>query len=194
MRVSFFSVHKHREARGLTSIGKQNRGIGKGHLHNHSPWRSVWKKHNTLSLRRCEPRPPLSLLLLAPPSRPARTIPLTLLFSFFVVVARPINAACSGLVFLAVFGWPRCWVSFAYASFTTCNHQKRRTERDPETNEGEGTFLTRHASWSGPDKSRRNGDCRPDPPSVRARIPPKSTMPFVWEGGARERGHEGGGS
>ncbi|RDB29567.1 60S ribosomal protein L15 [Hypsizygus marmoreus] len=45
-------VHKRREARGLTSIGKQNRGLGKGHLHNHTPARSTWKKHNTLSLRR----------------------------------------------------------------------------------------------------------------------------------------------
>ncbi|KAG6813271.1 60S ribosomal protein L15 [Tricholoma furcatifolium] len=45
-------VHKRREARGLTSIGKQNRGLGKGHRHNHAPARSTWKKHNTLSLRR----------------------------------------------------------------------------------------------------------------------------------------------
>ncbi|EEB98533.1 hypothetical protein MPER_01937, partial [Moniliophthora perniciosa FA553] len=45
-------VHKRREARGLTSIGKQNRGLGKGHRHNHTPARSTWRKHNTLSLRR----------------------------------------------------------------------------------------------------------------------------------------------
>ncbi|KAI6007393.1 ribosomal protein L15e [Pisolithus albus] len=45
-------VHKRREARGLTSIGKKNRGLGKGHRHNHAPARSTWKKHNTLSLRR----------------------------------------------------------------------------------------------------------------------------------------------
>ncbi|KAF7347810.1 Ribosomal protein L15 [Mycena venus] len=45
-------VHKRREARGLTSIGKQNRGLGKGHRYNHTPARSTWKKHNTLSLRR----------------------------------------------------------------------------------------------------------------------------------------------
>ncbi|KAF7310937.1 Ribosomal protein L15 [Mycena chlorophos] len=45
-------VHKHRESRGLTSIGKQNRGLGKGHRHNHTPARSTWKKHNTLSLPR----------------------------------------------------------------------------------------------------------------------------------------------
>ncbi|KNZ79566.1 60S ribosomal protein L15-B [Termitomyces sp. J132] len=45
-------VHKRREARGLTSVGKQNRGLGKGHRHNHAPARSTWKKHNTLSLRR----------------------------------------------------------------------------------------------------------------------------------------------
>jgi len=45
-------VHKRREARGLTSTGKQNRGLGKGSRHNHTPARSTWKKHNTLSLRR----------------------------------------------------------------------------------------------------------------------------------------------
>lgn len=62
-------VHKRREARGLTGVGKkvhlslmlhlttyssclQNRGLGKGHLHNHTPGWSTWKKHNTLSLRR----------------------------------------------------------------------------------------------------------------------------------------------
>jgi len=30
----------------------QNRGLGKGHRYNHTPARSTWKKHNTLSLRR----------------------------------------------------------------------------------------------------------------------------------------------
>ncbi|KAF8761788.1 eukaryotic ribosomal protein eL15 family [Rhizoctonia solani] len=45
-------VHKRREARGLTSIGKQNRGLGKGNRYNHTPARSTWKRHNTLSLRR----------------------------------------------------------------------------------------------------------------------------------------------
>ena len=45
-------VHKHRESRGLTSEGKQNRGLGKGSRHNHQPGRSTWRKHNTLSLRR----------------------------------------------------------------------------------------------------------------------------------------------
>ncbi|GAA5972726.1 hypothetical protein JCM11641_002991 [Rhodosporidiobolus odoratus] len=45
-------VHKRRESRGLTSAGKQNRGIGKGHRHNHQPKNQQWKKHNTLSLRR----------------------------------------------------------------------------------------------------------------------------------------------
>jgi large subunit ribosomal protein L15e len=45
-------VHKHREARGLTAEGKRNRGIGKGHRHNHTPQYASWKKHNTLSLRR----------------------------------------------------------------------------------------------------------------------------------------------
>jgi len=46
------AVHKRREARGLTSVGKQNRGLGKGHRYNHTPSRSIWKKHNTLSLPR----------------------------------------------------------------------------------------------------------------------------------------------
>ncbi|PNS15314.1 60S ribosomal protein L15 [Sphaceloma murrayae] len=47
-------VHKHREMRGLTATGKQNRGIGKGHGYNHSKSgrRKIWKKHNTLSLWR----------------------------------------------------------------------------------------------------------------------------------------------
>ncbi|KAI0094913.1 60S ribosomal protein L15 [Irpex rosettiformis] len=45
-------VHKHRESRGLTSIGKKNRGLGKGHRYNHTPGWSTWKRHNTLSLRR----------------------------------------------------------------------------------------------------------------------------------------------
>ncbi|THH17007.1 hypothetical protein EW146_g3741 [Bondarzewia mesenterica] len=48
-------VHKRREARGLTSIGKQNRGLGKGHRYNHTPRVATWKKHNTLSLRRYRP-------------------------------------------------------------------------------------------------------------------------------------------
>jgi hypothetical protein len=33
-------------------IPQQNRGLGKGHRHNHTPARSTWKRHNTLSLRR----------------------------------------------------------------------------------------------------------------------------------------------
>merc|ERR1711916_207053 len=47
-------VHKHRELRGLTATGKKSRGIGKGHGYHHTApsKRSVWKKHNTLSLRR----------------------------------------------------------------------------------------------------------------------------------------------
>ena len=45
---------KHRESRGLTSIGKKSRGINKGHLYNHTRAgrRSTWKRHNTLQLRR----------------------------------------------------------------------------------------------------------------------------------------------
>ncbi|RIB05546.1 ribosomal protein L15e [Gigaspora rosea] len=49
------SKHKHREARGLTGIGKKNRGIGKGHRFNKTKGggRSAnWRRRNTLSLRR----------------------------------------------------------------------------------------------------------------------------------------------
>ncbi|KAJ3179476.1 60S ribosomal protein L15 [Gaertneriomyces sp. JEL0708] len=48
-------VHKHRESRGLTAIGKKNRGIGKGHLHNKTQGggrRANWVRRQTLSLRR----------------------------------------------------------------------------------------------------------------------------------------------
>ena len=48
-------VHKHRELRGLTAAGKSNRGlVGKGHGYkkNTPSRRAVWKKQNTLSLRR----------------------------------------------------------------------------------------------------------------------------------------------
>jgi hypothetical protein len=40
-------VHKRRESRGLTSAGRQNRGIGKGHRYNHTPKKATWRKHNT---------------------------------------------------------------------------------------------------------------------------------------------------
>jgi len=46
---------KHRELRGLTAAGRKNRGlVGKGHRYNKTKpsRRAVWKKHNTLSLRR----------------------------------------------------------------------------------------------------------------------------------------------
>merc|ERR1712107_525615 len=46
---------KHRELRGLTSAGRHTRGlVGKGHRYNKTKpsRRSVWKRHNTLSLRR----------------------------------------------------------------------------------------------------------------------------------------------
>jgi len=49
------AVHKHREARGLTAIGKKNRGLGKGHRYNKvigSGRHGCWKRRNTLSLRR----------------------------------------------------------------------------------------------------------------------------------------------
>merc|ERR1712107_578949 len=48
-------VHKHRELRGLTSAGRHNRGlVGKGRRYakNRPSRRAVWKRHNTLSLRR----------------------------------------------------------------------------------------------------------------------------------------------
>eukprot|EP00161_Ancyromonas_sigmoides_P007454 TRINITY_DN1894_c0_g4_i2.p2 TRINITY_DN1894_c0_g4~~TRINITY_DN1894_c0_g4_i2.p2 ORF type:complete len:240 (+),score=125.00 TRINITY_DN1894_c0_g4_i2:104-721(+) len=48
-------VHKHRELRGITGAGRASRGLrNKGHAANkHRPSRrAVWKKHNTLSLRR----------------------------------------------------------------------------------------------------------------------------------------------
>uniref|UniRef100_A0A6A7G6Y1 Ribosomal protein L15 n=1 Tax=Hirondellea gigas TaxID=1518452 RepID=A0A6A7G6Y1_9CRUS len=48
------SKHKHRELRGLTSAGRQYRGIKKGNRFSHfgPSRRSTWKRHNTLSLRR----------------------------------------------------------------------------------------------------------------------------------------------
>lgn len=49
------AVHKHREARGLTSIGRKNRGVGKGHGFNKfigGSRRAAWRRNNTLSLRR----------------------------------------------------------------------------------------------------------------------------------------------
>lgn len=48
-------VHKHRELRGLTSAGKEYRGLrGKGHRHHKArpSRRATWKRNNTLSLRR----------------------------------------------------------------------------------------------------------------------------------------------
>ncbi|KAL2149392.1 hypothetical protein VTH82DRAFT_8043 [Thermothelomyces myriococcoides] len=47
-------VHKHREARGLTSTGKKSRGLNKGHRYNKTRGgrRKAWKRHNTLSLWR----------------------------------------------------------------------------------------------------------------------------------------------
>ncbi|KAJ3092304.1 60S ribosomal protein L15 [Quaeritorhiza haematococci] len=49
------AVHKHRECRGLTAIGKKNRGLGKGHLHNKVQGGgryANWLRRNTLSLKR----------------------------------------------------------------------------------------------------------------------------------------------
>ncbi|ODQ64745.1 putative ribosomal protein, large subunit [Nadsonia fulvescens var. elongata DSM 6958] len=47
-------VHKHREARGLTSAGKKSRGVNKGHRYNNTKAgrRHTWKRNNTLSLWR----------------------------------------------------------------------------------------------------------------------------------------------
>ncbi len=48
-------VHKHRELRGLTSAGRKYRGlVGKGSRYTKTrpSVRSVWKKHNSPSLRR----------------------------------------------------------------------------------------------------------------------------------------------
>lgn len=47
-------VHKHREARALTSTGKKSRGINKGHRYNNTKKgrRHTWKNNNTLSLWR----------------------------------------------------------------------------------------------------------------------------------------------
>lgn len=47
-------VHKRREARGLTAVGKKSRGINKGHLYNNTKAgrRKTWKRQNTLSLWR----------------------------------------------------------------------------------------------------------------------------------------------
>eukprot|EP00002_Diphylleia_rotans_P012905 TRINITY_DN251_c0_g1_i1.p1 TRINITY_DN251_c0_g1~~TRINITY_DN251_c0_g1_i1.p1 ORF type:complete len:205 (+),score=32.37 TRINITY_DN251_c0_g1_i1:112-726(+) len=49
------SVMKHRELRGLTSAGREGRGLhGKGHRYhkNRSSRRATWKRNDTLSLRR----------------------------------------------------------------------------------------------------------------------------------------------
>lgn len=49
------AVHKNRELRGLTSAGRKHRGLGVRH-HGANKLRpsrrAVWKRHNTLSLRR----------------------------------------------------------------------------------------------------------------------------------------------
>eukprot|EP00455_Lapot_gusevi_P013512 TRINITY_DN165_c0_g1_i1.p2 TRINITY_DN165_c0_g1~~TRINITY_DN165_c0_g1_i1.p2 ORF type:complete len:205 (+),score=71.99 TRINITY_DN165_c0_g1_i1:51-665(+) len=49
------AVHKHRECRGLTSVGKKNRGLRvKGFRANKTRpgRRAIWRRNNTLSLRR----------------------------------------------------------------------------------------------------------------------------------------------
>ncbi|KAG5458987.1 MAG: 60S ribosomal protein L15 [Olpidium bornovanus] len=54
-RINWIVGHKHRECRGLTAIGKKNRGIAKGHRFNKtkgSGRRNNWLRRNTISLRR----------------------------------------------------------------------------------------------------------------------------------------------
>lgn len=48
------AVMKHRELRGLTAAGRKGRGVAKGHgNHRFMPSRrSVWKKHNSVSMKR----------------------------------------------------------------------------------------------------------------------------------------------
>ena len=49
------AVHKHRELRGLTSAGRKNRGLGRGHRHSKvigGSRHASWLRRNTLSLRR----------------------------------------------------------------------------------------------------------------------------------------------
>ena len=49
------AVHKHRELRGLTSAGRKNRGIARGHRHSKvigGSRHANWLRRNTLSLRR----------------------------------------------------------------------------------------------------------------------------------------------
>ena len=49
------SVHKHRELRGLTSVGRKNRGMNKGHLYNKVKGSSrygSWLRRNLVKLRR----------------------------------------------------------------------------------------------------------------------------------------------
>eukprot|EP00043_Microstomoeca_roanoka_P020686 m.253711 g.253711 ORF g.253711 m.253711 type:complete len:205 (-) comp17281_c0_seq1:192-806(-) len=49
------AVHKHRELRALTSAGRKNRGLGKGHKYNKTiggSRRASWKRRNTINLRK----------------------------------------------------------------------------------------------------------------------------------------------
>lgn len=49
------AVHKHRELRGLTAVGRKNRGVGRGHRYNKvigGSRHASWLRRNTLSLRR----------------------------------------------------------------------------------------------------------------------------------------------
>ncbi|XP_033229614.1 60S ribosomal protein L15-like [Belonocnema kinseyi] len=49
------AVHKHRELRGKTSVGKSSRGLGKGHRFSQTVGgsrKAAWLRRNSLSLRR----------------------------------------------------------------------------------------------------------------------------------------------
>ncbi|KAI4459880.1 ribosomal protein l15 [Holotrichia oblita] len=49
------AVHKHRELRGKTSVGKSSRGLGKGHRYSQTKGgsrRAAWLRRNSLQLRR----------------------------------------------------------------------------------------------------------------------------------------------
>ena len=52
------AVMKHREMRGFSAAGRKGRGVGKGHGHHRfmPSRRSVWTKHNSVSLRRFQRR------------------------------------------------------------------------------------------------------------------------------------------
>ncbi|KAB0338990.1 hypothetical protein E2I00_019006 [Balaenoptera physalus] len=53
-------VHKHKEMRGLTSVGRKSRGLGKGHKFHHTiDW---WFSPRSLGKAQYSPAPPLPLI------------------------------------------------------------------------------------------------------------------------------------